>query len=296
MGNNANSHQHKLICPFNCEMTPLFLIRTPSKFRTVKQISPFFLSLVDFVKEGHTLDARATQTACSLLEKIRPTYFGKFDSGKIIYGLVPTHSRSCSGFTESFVVLLTSSNEELVNASLILLYRIMCYSPLTSRFNIIATGFFTLLPHTFYTQERHLVSSSHLFLIGIVRMFMTDLSRTDSRNICEKKQISMTSFHQTFMKMFLHPIQPFQEFLYRIRRRLPDSHCLTGLFEAMVEYSPFMEQMTQQIITKLFEEGFSDEIELHIRCFHPYLSYLRIVFFGAQLIHSLGGNVPFSGG
>ncbi|KAK2957345.1 hypothetical protein BLNAU_7723 [Blattamonas nauphoetae] len=55
------------------------------------------MSLVDYVKKGFSLNDKGTQQACAL---------------------VPKPDGSCSGFTESIVPLITSSNEALANSSL----------------------------------------------------------------------------------------------------------------------------------------------------------------------------------
>ncbi|KAK2953699.1 hypothetical protein BLNAU_11420 [Blattamonas nauphoetae] len=62
-------------------------------------------------------------------------------------------------------------------------------------------------------------------------------------------------------------------------------------FKAWREEDPVVLQRGLQMVTKLNDEGFSDEIELHIRCRGYGVNSSRFVLVGARLIDLLGGNL-----
>ncbi|KAK2948134.1 hypothetical protein BLNAU_16934 [Blattamonas nauphoetae] len=74
-----------------------------------------FQSLVNFVKEGNNLTDQGTSHACRLLRENTPS--SEQAANQILFSLVPSPDNSCSGFTESMSLLLTSSNSELVKTA-----------------------------------------------------------------------------------------------------------------------------------------------------------------------------------
>ncbi|KAK2947337.1 hypothetical protein BLNAU_17724 [Blattamonas nauphoetae] len=291
MGTILNSIQHLSPWPFNRDDIPLFLRTQPRSFGTIKQASKLFLSLVDFVKAGNNLDHTATRQACALLQNIVPEFNQKYNAEQILFILVPIPDGSCSGFAESIVLLLTSSNKELVQATLPLLDRIVFVSSSSALFDFLETGFFNLLPLAFYEQEAHLCARSGM--------------------LCSNKLISLDTFHETYTKQFLRPIRPFLDFVCKNRRRInfdDNSPDFSAFLQTILKCSPFLEEMTQenfyfglnyqnspiptrgkQIMAKLCEEGLSDEIELHFRTSDDTYDQPE-VFLGMQLIALFGGN------
>ncbi|KAK2947765.1 hypothetical protein BLNAU_17284 [Blattamonas nauphoetae] len=118
MSYNSSSRQRRTLYSSTCVETPLFLKIDLDNITEVDEGSQPFLSLVNFVKEGNHLNAKATQRACSLLQKIAPLRSRRGDTNRILFKLAPIGYRSCSGFTKAMIPLLTSSNEELVKAAL----------------------------------------------------------------------------------------------------------------------------------------------------------------------------------
>ncbi|KAK2950639.1 hypothetical protein BLNAU_14445 [Blattamonas nauphoetae] len=346
MGNNSNSNQLRSIHPFNRDETPLFQRTDPDTISTIEHASPPFFSLVDFIKKDNTLDDKGTEQACALLHRITYQIKRTIKIDQILVDLVPSPDHSCSGFTTSIVPLLTSSNEQLINSTLSLLNELIFYGTPLARFDILNTGLFLVLPKAFYEQDIHLSPSPELFLMNIVDWLVFCLSKSSSRAICEERHISMESFHQTFIDKFFHPINPFLDFIFHNRRRITDcedSHFFTNVLGEMIKSSPFLEEMTQfilsssfaltftdslvffewnkaakdflwsvlesvkrwkeeetavqkrsrQILVKLREEGFDDEIEFHIQCRGFDFTEMRNVVLGANLIDKFGGNLPF---
>ncbi|KAK2942930.1 hypothetical protein BLNAU_22141 [Blattamonas nauphoetae] len=223
MKKSSNSAKTRSKRPFSRDIPPLFLSTDPKTFQTINEASLSFQSLVDFIKEGHDLNYRATTQACTLLEGISPHYDSEFTSEQVLSELVPTPDGSCSGFTQSIVLLLTSSNEELVNASISLLAGILYRSRTPCRFDFLASGFFSLLPKAFYEQEMHLSDKHGSFLMDTAMWFLFCSRPETSRTICQSKRISTSTFQQTFINKFFHPIEPFLNFVCRNRRDITDS-------------------------------------------------------------------------
>ncbi|KAK2959857.1 hypothetical protein BLNAU_5054 [Blattamonas nauphoetae] len=146
MGNNTNSEKHPPIRSFtrdfNSDMTPLFVKTVPSNIRTIEQASQLYSSLVDFVKEGKNLDHIATRQACGLLKNIDC----QFKTNKTLFELASAPDDTCSGFTESIIPLLTSSNEEIVTSALSFLNQALFHASPEVHFDFLRAGFFELLP------------------------------------------------------------------------------------------------------------------------------------------------------
>ncbi|KAK2943975.1 hypothetical protein BLNAU_21121 [Blattamonas nauphoetae] len=312
---------------YHDDKTPLFL-RPLLHFRSFEQESKVYLSLVDFIKEGNNPDNKATEKACAILENITPVLFNEVTSEQVLFELVPTPDGSCSGFTESIVLLLTRSNEMISRSILRLLDgMVSCTSP-DIQFDFIATGVFEHLPQAFYEQELHL----------------------SLLQICFNGNCGKVT---TFLDKFFRPIEPFLVFVCNQRRRIAEVENseafddFPNLIGTIVECSPFMEEMTQffltspfavtllnclhfydndnvtcilleklsegfgqwrkdssavqklgqHIVAKLREEGLTDQIELH----HPIVDAgpfgIRIPGLitpvGVRLIRYLGGNTSF---
>ncbi|KAK2942947.1 hypothetical protein BLNAU_22158 [Blattamonas nauphoetae] len=327
--------------------TPLFQRIEPNTITTLHHFSPPFMSLVDFVRQGNTLDDTATERACTILEMIKNQTTYSSAAKWLFSQLVPTSRGSSSGFVESFVVLLTSSNEKLVNTTLSFLQQFVhCFDLGQDQFTVLKTGFFQLLPQSFYEQEMHLVTQPSLSLMRIVNDFLVDLDPHNRRSICDNRHLSISTFNETFTDKFFRPLQPFLAFICSNRRRISDSeesHPFSQLLTRLVKYSPHLEELTQfvlsssfaltftdclplfdtnfvmnslltqvtlltrawrkdspdnqkrgqQIMARLCEESFLDEIELLIRVGSRDFTARRFIFTGATLMHNLGGNVPF---
>ncbi|KAK2958316.1 hypothetical protein BLNAU_6803 [Blattamonas nauphoetae] len=267
MKNNSNSTQHHTNYSINSDPLrdppPLFQTIEPKTIRTISKASELFISLVDFIKEGNHLDENATWQACTLLRNITPKAHNSITPDKLLHDLVWSWWPPYYTLAESIVVLLTSSNEELANASLRILYIIAIKCNACSCFDFIDSGFFTFLPRAFYEQEMHLVAQPALYLMTIVNCFLFCASSTDSREICEHRRISMDAFERTFLDKFFHPVRPFLEFTCQNRRRCNDYlYCpnLSKLIGTIIEFSPFIEEMTQFVLSSSVAFAFTDTL------------------------------------
>ncbi|KAK2950642.1 hypothetical protein BLNAU_14448 [Blattamonas nauphoetae] len=249
------------------DRSPPFLhIVDPNTIRTVEDALISILSLVDFIKDGHNLNDIATQQACHLLDIITHGARNNFSGDGHIGKHVPTLVGSCSGFTESMIPLLTSSNEDIVRSALRLLAQTVTWGSKQTRFAFLETGFFTLLPRTFYEQEVHLMPSSKLFLMDIVHRFLWDSHPDYAHEILQSGQLSIDVVQQTFLNKFIHPIKPFLEYICRHRRRIPDSRKhrrFPELLAKILELSLLLEEMMQFVLSSSFFVAFTD-------CLHFY--------------------------
>ncbi|KAK2959045.1 hypothetical protein BLNAU_6061 [Blattamonas nauphoetae] len=242
-----------------------------------EQASFPFQSLVSFVQGGNYLNDEATRKAYLLLRWLPCTIDTAIAAEKILFDLVPTQDHSCSGFTKSMVVLLTSSNKELVKSTLEFLDFVVHYSSFSARFDLLASGFFQLLPTAFYEQEMHLMSLPELFLIENLHRIVLCSHPTSTRRICRERQISTNTFHQIFIDMFLHPIKPFLEFIFHNRRRIRDNgmaEAFSFLLGGLVEHSPFIEEMTQYLLSSSLAIALTDFLHF-IKASHVAFFLLR---------------------
>ncbi|KAK2950615.1 hypothetical protein BLNAU_14421 [Blattamonas nauphoetae] len=264
METNSSSNHSRSIDPFNRDATPLFLRIEPDRIETVAQSSEPFLSLVDFIKEGNNLDDKATEQACVLLKRVALQMKDRASAERILFGLVPTRDGSCSRFTESIIPLLTSPNKELVKATLSFLDRlVLCSATSATRFDILEKGFFTLLPQSFYEQDIHLLANPELSLISIVRAFMNFLHAHPKMSVCKERHISLDTFDQTFKHNFLHPIQPFLDFVYTNRRCIVDSKDSENFAELLGDFfyfSKFVDELSQFVVTSSFAVAVTDTL------------------------------------
>ncbi|KAK2943970.1 hypothetical protein BLNAU_21116 [Blattamonas nauphoetae] len=74
--------------------------------------------MMAFIKDGGIFDNDTTTRATTLLRHISPSFGNIFKAEQILFELVPTKDRSCCGFTENILTLLTCGNEDLVRGAL----------------------------------------------------------------------------------------------------------------------------------------------------------------------------------
>ncbi|KAK2942944.1 hypothetical protein BLNAU_22155 [Blattamonas nauphoetae] len=251
------------VWPFNRDGTPLFLRINPGTNRTIEQLSPAYLSLVDFIKGGNKLGFIATNQACALLMQIRRCYYRHFFFNHVLFELVPTPDGSCSGFADSLLLFLTSPNTKLVQSTLSLLVKL--FEVFRVHLPLLETGFFIRLPQSFYEQEVHLSSKHNLYLMFIVTGFLGLCDPDFSGDICKASHISMNSFHQTFIDQFFHPIQHFLEYVCRNRRTISKNvhhDSFQYLLEKVLTSSVFMEEMTLFVLSSSIPLAYTDYLHL----------------------------------
>ncbi|KAK2942553.1 hypothetical protein BLNAU_22540 [Blattamonas nauphoetae] len=256
MESSLNSVEHKTVPN---DATPLFLRTDPKRLRTIEQASQTYQSLVDFVKEGNNLDNTATHQACTLLQTLS-TPFSTFSSDQILFELVPAPDGSCSGLTNSIIPLLSSPNEKLILSTLEFLHCTVLSTDLFIHFDFLQTGFFALLPKSFYELEMHLVENLGFFLMRIVEKIMFCLDPLRSRELCEIRQLSMESFEQTVTNKFFGPIEPFLDFVIRNRQILPNFWDLPKMLDTLFRFSPSLPHTTQFVLSSSFIVPFTNSL------------------------------------
>ncbi|KAK2941606.1 hypothetical protein BLNAU_23483 [Blattamonas nauphoetae] len=153
------------------------------------KLSQDFQSFVGFIKGGAEIEFEDALDGSALLKKIQDQAFLIHSPNLLIFDLVPKPDRSGSGFAEAMVLLLTSSDEMLVQSTFKFLRYLLDYTLSVSHFDIIDAGFFALLPTAFYEQEMHLLAKPDFWLMEIVGRIMSCLHSGYSREICEYRQV-----------------------------------------------------------------------------------------------------------
>ncbi|KAK2940132.1 hypothetical protein BLNAU_24958 [Blattamonas nauphoetae] len=257
MGNSSYSaNRHR-------DSTRLFLSFNPHNVRTIEQASRFFLSLVAFVQEGNELDDVVIYKACALLKWIKLFISPPIHVTQILFKLAPTPDGSCTGFVESLVLLLTSSNEAIVLSTLSFLTKFGSELRYNNFVHFLNSGFFALLPDNFYTNEMHLTPRPDYFLMNIVASLLREIPVGRHIVFSGSMNFPVSTFIEIPTDNFLHPIKPFLKVVFQHRRRLEDTDTTTSfstLLGAMARSSQVMEQMAQFVLSSSFALTYTDSL------------------------------------
>ncbi|KAK2961995.1 hypothetical protein BLNAU_3051 [Blattamonas nauphoetae] len=232
-------------------------------FSTIEEASRWFLSLIDYVKEGNDLDNITTEQTFTNLESLVPGSFRNFAITEILFKLVPTRDRSCSGFSESIMVLLTSSNDALVESALLLLNGVLSESYEEIRFDVLVSGLFALFPQAFFEQDMHLVAQPRLLLMRIIKKFISPLDVYMVEALCKQKHIPMRTFEKILLDKFFHPLEPFLVFIVKNRHRITDSYNsrdFSKLLGRILEYSLKFEHVSQFVLSSPIALALTDTL------------------------------------
>ncbi|KAK2944397.1 hypothetical protein BLNAU_20699 [Blattamonas nauphoetae] len=257
MGNSSFSeNRHR-------DSNRLFLKFNPNKILPIKQTSRFFLSLVACLKNRSELDDAATQKACALLEWIESHYFVSLPANQILFELAPTPDGSCTGFVESLVLLLTSSNEAIILSTLSFLTHFARYLSGCEYISFMMSGFFEFLPNAFYFHEIHLTPHPNYFLMNIVGLFLVNMPKGRRIVLYGPHQLTGAAFNQIMTDHFLRPIQPFLTFIFQQRHRFEDTDASTDfawLLGVLATHFPFVAPMTQLGLSSSFALTYTDSL------------------------------------
>ncbi|KAK2953953.1 hypothetical protein BLNAU_11055 [Blattamonas nauphoetae] len=252
---------------FQANEPPKFLSDKHHHIKSFKEASTYYQSLICFVKERNSLYLTdVTFYACRFLWYLSPASWYHFSPDDILYSLVPTSDGSCSGFAESIVILLTSSDKKLVKAALELLGGLLLKtSPVTS-FDILATRLFNSLQYYYFEDDIHYSQTPYFSLMNVVTMVLKVAIPETTREICEKRSISIKSFQQTFIDKLLEPIEPFLDFFFPFRRVFEKEKkvlIFSNLLAATVELSLIQKHMAQLAMSySLIALVFTDSLAL----------------------------------
>ncbi|KAK2943821.1 hypothetical protein BLNAU_21259 [Blattamonas nauphoetae] len=108
----------------------------PYTINSVTETSPRFLSLVDFLKEGNKLNLKAI-TSMQTSESADEWIYRPIENNR-------SH--------------LSSSNEEILKASLRLLQEVVYWAEPPTQFDFLQREFFALLPQTFNEHDVHVTN------------------------------------------------------------------------------------------------------------------------------------------
>ncbi|KAK2947817.1 hypothetical protein BLNAU_17237 [Blattamonas nauphoetae] len=234
------------------EATPLFLRTDPNDINTLDQLTTLLLSLICHLDGENAFTEIVSTRACVLLKRIVPLCREMDADPDIHFKHIHSPQSSFNRLTESIVSLLRCSNEDLVQITISCLCDILRRVSPSTLFDFIAAGLFSLLPHAFYQQDMHLVPHADSNLMVILYWFVFCSHHDNSRMICEKDEISTEAFQQIYMDKFIHPVEPFIEFICQNSRRIAnsdDESDFPRLLGTLVGHSPFLAQMTLSILS-----------------------------------------------
>ncbi|KAK2958212.1 hypothetical protein BLNAU_6916 [Blattamonas nauphoetae] len=200
---------------------PLFLAAPPIQIESIQTASPLFVSLVQYIEEGNTLNDIAVHKAECLLEQLVELL--KDASDKPFYEkLAPSKSKSADVFCEAILTLLASGYPSLVNDSLHILRYSFRTTPLEERFSLISSGFFIRLASTLQSMMTNLTAQALQHLLGIVRICSIGGFHEDVEHISRSLALSSESVCQIVLERELQPMTPFISFCCVNRFDVPD--------------------------------------------------------------------------
>ncbi|KAK2947060.1 hypothetical protein BLNAU_17983 [Blattamonas nauphoetae] len=240
---------------------PVFTRTDPSTIRTVDQASPLFISLVEFVKAGNTLDDASTSNACAVLRSMISDSLSPLSDKPVLFDLVPQSPRSCSGFAESMIVLLTCPSTNLVLSSLSLLREVVRCHYSDDCLSLIETGFFARLPQSFFLQNLHLMAQPRLFAVDVVYRCAMCLLPINVQFITRTRNLSIASVRRITFQKLVQPLQPFLEYVCSNRHTIgdcEDSRPFMKLLGIKIRVAHCFEAMTAFVLSSSVPVAFAD--------------------------------------
>ncbi|KAK2955761.1 hypothetical protein BLNAU_9297 [Blattamonas nauphoetae] len=242
---------------------PLFMQIDRVTIGTIEKASRCYLSLVELVKSGTSLDAAAQEHACLFLDRIRPGYNRLFSCETILSKLIPHPVGTCSGLADSLVILLTCNSRRIVTSAFSFLEGLFSYLSWKGRYEIIETGLFSLLPAEFYFREVRLSLPSGLCLIANMTLILSCAFTPYAKEISQTRLISMETIRNVVCEKLVRPIAPVLNNLYRNKHDLSDydqRRCSTKLLRELIRISAFHEETTRVLSLSSFPLIFTDSL------------------------------------
>ncbi|KAK2959003.1 hypothetical protein BLNAU_6019 [Blattamonas nauphoetae] len=273
----------ELHAPDDGDLQPFFLRTEPDDITTLDQLATLFRSLICHLEGGNSFTEMVSTRACVLLKRIVPLCREMDADPDIHFKHIHSPQSSFNRLIKSIVSLLRCSNEDLVQLTISCLCDILRRVSPSTLFDSIAAGLLSLLPHAFYQQDMHLVPHADSNLMVILYWLVCCSHPDNSRMICEKDEISTEAFQQIFMDKFIHPVEPFIEFICLNSRLIADSDDQSDfprLLGTLVGHSPFLAQMTLSILSSSVPFAYTaslavfESAELTSALLHPLLDGL----------------------
>ncbi|KAK2960729.1 hypothetical protein BLNAU_4384 [Blattamonas nauphoetae] len=109
----SNSPENTLDISQDSVQVPLFLTTPTARFKSFEEASPFFVSLVKYVKEGHSLNTEALRKAQDVLTHLIGLLQDIRDVRPLIGKLVPPPNNNADGFTKAILTLVTTGHHSI---------------------------------------------------------------------------------------------------------------------------------------------------------------------------------------
>ncbi|KAK2963721.1 hypothetical protein BLNAU_1287 [Blattamonas nauphoetae] len=169
----------------------------------------------------------------------------------IIFELVPTKDKTCEGFIEQMIPLLSCSNEQILHSSLDLLHGTLTRCLPSVLFGIIETGLFSRLPQTFFERKLHLLDEWKHTLVHTLHHCLQNSLPSNAMAIAMNRNIETETIQQTFFDKLIQPISPFLTFVTRHRVSMTNTDTsiyLAWLFVRLLHTASFHDPTTQFVL------------------------------------------------
>ncbi|KAK2948147.1 hypothetical protein BLNAU_16947 [Blattamonas nauphoetae] len=230
------------------DLSRLWSLKTDlTSIESIEEASLLFQAIVSLIKSGHRLDSAATSRACLFLDTITPGSDPRLEPEEIFRSLVPLTDEACTGFAEGITTLITCQNSDIVHSTLSLLHDTVRNIACMDVFDFIETGFFALLPQSFFLSVMALPSQSLLHLCSVVFTCLdvdTDLTVT---LIQQERDIQPEMIRQSMLDNVIRPLEPFLETICFRRRAFKDSEesfSFSAVLGMYLQISPFHAHLT----------------------------------------------------
>ncbi|KAK2960722.1 hypothetical protein BLNAU_4377 [Blattamonas nauphoetae] len=214
-------------------------------FKTGKEGSSHFLSLVQSIEEGNTLDDEALDKAETILDDLTFIFADFMNDECFFEVLTPRPDNSADGFTKAILTILTSGHQSLVHLSLQLLRTCLersQYKP-ESILSFVCSGFFTRFAPTLRSMMSNLSAESHLHIITSVYSCITPAHPENSQKASQLSNLSTESIRQIIFEQVLRPVGPYIAWCRRYEAEVVNSHKIANYFpraEYLSRADPFL--------------------------------------------------------
>ncbi|KAK2947028.1 hypothetical protein BLNAU_18030 [Blattamonas nauphoetae] len=213
----------------------------------VPTASGIYISLVNFVKQGKTLDQQALEKASDVLENFRPGGRASLKSFQIISSLAPNDKGLTIGFRTSVLDLLAAKNVKLTESVMQFLDATIASADAWTKYGFIYDNFLNdLFPALNPTNPPMNTEPITKSLVGILSTLVPNATCTGMRNMNLVVEEELLGVRHLVFENVLLPSREFLVQTLQIRHRNPDSAAgmaLVKLCQKLIEIAPFLPEL-----------------------------------------------------
>ncbi|KAK2959491.1 hypothetical protein BLNAU_5540 [Blattamonas nauphoetae] len=202
---------------------PLFLSTPFLRIHSLIDASPFFLSLVQYLKTGNTLGDTTIPKTEALLKQLnevldnhllRHLLRDRLDLVaspvcRVIPTLLNRRTDGFGDFRDTVLTLVTSGCQNIVTLSLRLLRLTVSTSPKEDKFSLVGSGLFVQLATTLSRIRNSLSADAHLNFIDAISYCAIGRFSQDVAILSERTALSTESIHQSILEQLVQPVAPY---------------------------------------------------------------------------------------